>query len=67
MSNGRHEHTSQKIDFQIFMVLADPHLPSLVPLASTTPAFEHRLANGTPHKLNGSDKARHRLIIRTHQ
>jgi len=47
----------------LYIVLAGPHLPSLIPLASTTPAFEHRLTNGTPHKLNGSHKARHRIFI----
>jgi hypothetical protein len=48
-------------------VLACLYLPSLIPLASTTPADEHMLASGTLHKLNGSLKAWHRMIVRKHQ
>jgi hypothetical protein len=45
------------------IVLAGLHLPSLVALVSTTPADEYMLASHTPDKLNGSNKARHRIIF----
>jgi len=45
------------------IVLADPHLPSFfVPLASATPTYEYSLAGHAPHKLNGGDKAWHRIM-----
>jgi hypothetical protein len=47
----------------MFMVLAGPHLPSLIPRVSTTPADKHMLARHTPHKLNGSHNAWHRMIV----
>jgi hypothetical protein len=52
-----------KVTFQIFMVLAGPHLPSLKALVSTTPANKYVLAGHPPHKLNCSHKARHRIIF----
>jgi hypothetical protein len=52
-----------KVTSHILMVLAGPDLPSLVPLASTAPADKHMLARHTPHKLNGSHKARNRIMF----
>jgi hypothetical protein len=45
------------------MILACPHLPSFIPLVSTTPADKHMLAHHTPHELNGGHDARHWLIV----
>jgi hypothetical protein len=60
------EHPEQ-ITHQIFLVLANPHLPSLRALASAVPANKNTLAISTPHKLNGSHKAWHRMIVRNGQ
>jgi len=38
-------------------------MPSLIPLTSTTSAYKHLLASHAPHKLNGSHKARHRIMF----
>jgi hypothetical protein len=64
---GDKQAPAAKIDFQFIMVLASPHLPSLIPLVSTTPANKHMLASRTPHKLNGSYEAWHRIIVSNRQ
>lgn len=50
------------------IVLADPHLPNFFyPHVCATPAYKHRPASHPPHKLNGSYKARYRIILSTRQ
>ena len=56
-----------KVAFQFSMVLAGPHLPSLISLVSAMPAYEYMFASSTPHKLDGSNEAWHRISIRNRQ
>ncbi len=67
MSNGRHESTCCNNHFSFFMVLAGPHLSSLIALINAAPADEYTLAMSTPHKLNGSHKAWHWISISSRQ
>jgi len=51
----------------MFMVLAGLHLPSLIPLVSTTPADKHLLASHTAHELNGSHNTWRWIILGNRQ
>jgi hypothetical protein len=56
-----------KITNQIFLVLANPHLPSLRALFSTVPAHKDTFAMSMLYELNDSLKAWHMMMVRTLQ